>query len=120
MVKRYWKTSVFLSIESTPNSQVNPRIGTRILKFFNACLKKKRKLRQKNMLTYVSSQRLISLFANNFTKKKKSGFLLNYFSFLKLGNTQFYVFLGKTLNHNFTQVTYIVDLSQISNVNMAS
>lgn len=53
-------------------------------------------------------------------KKKKSGFLLNYFSFLKLGNTQFYVFLGKTLNHNFTQVTYIVDLSQISNVNMAS
>lgn len=52
--------------------------------------------------------------------QKKSGFLLNYFSFLKLGNTQFYVFLGKTLNHNFTQVTYIVDLSQISNVNMAS
>lgn len=52
--------------------------------------------------------------------KKKSGFLLNYFSFLKLGNTQFYAFLGKTLNHNFTQVTYIVDLSQISNVNMAS
>lgn len=54
------------------------------------------------------------------SQKKKSGFLLNYFSFLKLGNTQFYVFLGKTLNHNFTQVTYIVDLSQISNVNMAS
>lgn len=56
----------------------------------------------------------------------KSGFLLNYFSFLKLGNTQFSAFLGKTLNHNFlpnlrknTQVTYIADLSQISNVNMA-
>lgn len=54
------------------------------------------------------------------SQKKKSGFLLNYFSFLKLGNTQFYAFLGKTLNHNLTQVTYIVDLSQISNVNMAS
>lgn len=53
-------------------------------------------------------------------KKKVWVFIKLFQFFLKLGNTQFYVFLGKTLNHNFTQVTYIVDLSQISNVNMAS
>lgn len=41
MVKRYWKTSVFLFIESIPNSHVNPRTGTRTPKFFNACLEKK-------------------------------------------------------------------------------
>lgn len=120
MVKRYWKTSVFLSIESTPNSQVNPRIGTRILKFFNACLKKKKKIETKKYVDVCILSKAHIIIRQQFHKKKKSGFLLNYFSFLKLGNTQFYVFLGKTLNHNFTQVTYIVDLSQISNVNMAS
>lgn len=43
MVKRYWKTSVSLFIESIPNSHVNPRTGTRTPKFFNACLEKKKR-----------------------------------------------------------------------------
>lgn len=71
MVKRYWKTSVFLSIESTPNSQVNPRIGTRILKFFNACLKTKENWEKKYADICILSKGHI-IIRQQFLKKKKN------------------------------------------------